>query len=89
MSMGNPTFHERTLRSTLNPATVNGASASSPWVSANNARRLCALIAVGATDTTVDAKLEQASDIRVRQWRNGEAGERLMELRSSALENFE
>ncbi|MCC7334801.1 MAG: ATP-binding cassette domain-containing protein [Pirellulaceae bacterium] len=34
-------------------------------------------------------ELEQASDRRVRQFVNGEAGERLMELRSSALENFE
>ena len=62
MSMGNQTFHERTLRSTLNPASVNGASASSPWVNVSNARRLCALIAIGATDAAVDAKIEQASD---------------------------
>ncbi|MCA9180882.1 MAG: ATP-binding cassette domain-containing protein [Planctomycetales bacterium] len=34
-------------------------------------------------------ELEQASDKRVRQFVNGEAGERLMELRNSALENFE
>lgn len=34
-------------------------------------------------------QLEQASDERVRQFVNGEAGERLMELRSSALEDFE
>lgn len=34
-------------------------------------------------------ELEQASDKRVRQFVNGEAGERLMELRNSALEDFE
>lgn len=34
-------------------------------------------------------ELEQASDRRVRQFVNGEAGERLMELRSSALEYIE
>ncbi len=34
-------------------------------------------------------ELEQASDRRVRQFVNGEAGERLMELRGSAMEDFE
>ena len=34
-------------------------------------------------------ELEQASDKRVRQFVNGEAGERLMELRGAALDDFE
>jgi hypothetical protein len=62
MSSGNPTFHERNLVGYIAPQVVDDGSVDSGWLAIGNARRLTALIAVGATDTTVDAKLQAATD---------------------------
>lgn len=62
MSAGNPTFHERNLVSYIAPQLVDGASVNSGWLAIGDAQRVVALIAVGATDTTVDAKLQAATD---------------------------
>lgn len=62
MSSGNATFHERTHVSYIAPALVNNTAVNSGWIPVTNAQRLTALLAVGATDTTVDAKLQQATD---------------------------
>lgn len=62
MSMRNSTFHERTLRNSVIAQSINNTTAGSVWVDARNARRITALINIGATDTIVDAKLQQATD---------------------------
>lgn len=62
MSSGNATFHERNLVGYIAPQLVDAASVNSGWLAIGDARRLTALVAVGATDTTVDAKLQAATD---------------------------
>ncbi|MBK8188960.1 MAG: hypothetical protein IPK79_00735 [Vampirovibrionales bacterium] len=62
MSAGNPTFHERNLVGYIAPQLVDAGSVNSGWLAIGDAQRVVALIAVGATDTTVDAKLQAATD---------------------------
>ena len=47
---------------TVDPQVVNNTSASSDYVDMENFRRVIFVIAVGATDTTVDAKIQEAQD---------------------------
>lgn len=62
MSSGNATFHERNLVNYIAPQLLDAGSAVSGWLYAGNSTRVTAIVQVGATDTTVDAKLQQATD---------------------------
>lgn len=62
MSAGNVALHQTMQIYAIPPRLADNTTAASDWIDARNARRLFALVNVGATDTTVDAKLEQASD---------------------------
>ncbi|MCB0048953.1 MAG: hypothetical protein KDE24_05320 [Caldilinea sp.] len=62
MSSGNATFHERNLVNFIAPQLLDNAAATSSWLPVSNSPRLTAIVQVGATDTTVDAKLQQATD---------------------------
>ena len=56
-------LHEVTaVVATIDPQTINNTSATSDWVNAGDFDELCFLLSVGATDTTVDAKLREATD---------------------------
>jgi hypothetical protein len=50
------------LLAQANPALANNTTYATAWVDSTKFYRLAFLLAVGATDTTVDAKLQQASD---------------------------
>lgn len=60
--MWNRSFHEQFLVDMIAPQLVDNASVTSSWLPLTNAVRICALLAVGATDITLDAKFEQATD---------------------------
>jgi len=46
----------------IDPQTLNDASATSDWVDMSKFDEVVFVVAVGATDATVDAKLQEASD---------------------------
>ena len=60
--MSNNAMHEVMLRQTVTPRLENNTTVASGWFTVQNARRLFALINMGVTDTTVDAKIQQATD---------------------------
>lgn len=60
--MSNNAMHEVLLRQTVTPRLANNTTVASAWFSVQNARRLFALLNLGVTDTTVDAKIQQATD---------------------------
>ena len=62
MSASNNSLHEIYRRESVVPRLANDTTVTSGWIDARSARRVYTLINMGATDTTVDAKLEQATD---------------------------
>ena len=56
------TFHETELLYAVMPQLVDNDTVETAWVPVTNANRILALISVGATDITVDAKIQQATD---------------------------
>lgn len=61
MSQGRRTVAKRNLIQAINPALVNNTTASTGWVDARNCTHIFAFVAIGVTDTTVDAKLQKAT----------------------------
>jgi hypothetical protein len=58
----NRTLSDRHIVSVIKPTLTNNASVNSGWLSMMDAARLFAIINVGATDITLDAKIQQATD---------------------------
>ena len=58
----NRTLSDRHLIDVIKPALTNNASVNSGWLSMLDAIRLFAIVNMGATDTTVDALIQQATD---------------------------
>jgi hypothetical protein len=58
----NRTFPDRFLIDVIKPQLVNNASVYSAWLPMHDAVRLLAIINVGVTDITLDAKIQQATD---------------------------
>jgi len=50
------------VMATVDPQLVDNAAATSDWVLMKYIDRVAFVVSVGATDTTVDVKLQQASD---------------------------
>lgn len=61
MSQGRRNTSKRNLIQAINPALVNNTTATTGWVDVRNATGVFAFVAIGATDTTVDAKLQKAT----------------------------
>lgn len=57
----NRDFPARHVINVIKPQTVNNAAAVSGWLSMADAVRIFCLINIGATDITVDAKIQQAT----------------------------
>lgn len=61
--MANETLSERlALVATIDPQLVDNNSVNSDWASMQHVRRILFTLLLGATDTTVNAKLQRASD---------------------------
>lgn len=61
--MANETLSERlALVATIDPQLVDNATVTSDWVPMAQLRRVLFTLLLGATDTTVNAKLQRASD---------------------------
>lgn len=60
--MNNRPMHESFWVDVIKPQLVDNAAVTSSWLSMTDAVRLFAVINMGATDITVDAKIEQATD---------------------------
>lgn len=54
--------HERFQIVASYPALTDDAALSTSWINAGDVTRIFGLVLVGATDTTTDAKLQQATD---------------------------
>ena len=59
----NRDFPARHLINVIKPQLLDNAAATSDWLTMINAVRLFALINVGVVDTTVDAKIQQATTV--------------------------
>lgn len=59
----NRDFPARHVINVIKPQLVDDAAVVSDWMDVLNAVRVFALINVGATDTTVDAKIQQATAV--------------------------
>lgn len=55
-------MHERFQIVASYPALTDNAALSTSWIDAGDALRIFGLVLVGATDTTTNAKFQQASD---------------------------
>lgn len=53
---------EHAIVATIDPQTLNNTSATSDWVAVATYNRVVFLVNVGATDATVNAKLQSATD---------------------------
>ncbi|MFO7323665.1 MAG: hypothetical protein DIU68_018205 [Chloroflexota bacterium] len=61
--MGNEQLNERlALAAVIAPQSLNDTSIASGWVALSGARRALFTVLVGQTDTTVNAKLQAATD---------------------------
>lgn len=60
--MTNNINEELALVATIDGQLLDNASATSDWVDMENGAHLMFTIGIGATDTTVDAKLQEADD---------------------------
>jgi len=61
--MSNETLSERlALVATIDPQLVDNNSANSDWAPMQHLRRILFTLLLGATDTTVNAKLQRATD---------------------------
>lgn len=60
--MRNRSFHEEFFVDVVVPQLVDDNTAATAWLAMTDSVRACAILVVGATDTTVDAKWEQATD---------------------------
>lgn len=53
---------ENAIVGAIDPQTLNDGSLVSEWVDMSHYRQVAFIVSVGATDTTVDAKLQYATD---------------------------
>jgi len=60
--MRNRNLADNALISIIPPALTDASAVNSGWLSVQDAVRVFAIILLGATDITVDAKIQQASD---------------------------
>jgi len=55
-------YEQLAVVATIDPQLVDDSSVTSDWVDMSEARELLFVIQAGATDTTIDAKLQAATD---------------------------
>lgn len=58
----NRSFFARNKVYAISPQLSDAATETSAWIPLHSGQRLIAIVRVGATDTTVDAKIQQAKD---------------------------
>lgn len=61
MSQGNMSFASRNMIYAVPPESLSASSVTSTWIPVSNLPRICALIAVGNTAGTLDAKFQEAT----------------------------
>lgn len=60
---GNKSLHENAYIDVIKPQLVDDATVASAWLPLMNNNRTCFIVNIGATDTTVDAKVQQATAV--------------------------